>query len=86
MDNYSLSFGYKKIKLNAGWEGRGGGIGKALDMCCACICFHWEVDLYQSMYGICTLTLECRKCEQKMFDCQKQNNEDKSDKIKLLWK
>ena len=25
MNNDSLSFGYTEIKLNAGWEGRGGG-------------------------------------------------------------
>ena len=28
MDDDSLSFGYTEIKLNAGWEGQGGGLGK----------------------------------------------------------
>ena len=28
MENDSLSFGYMEIKLNAGWEGWGGGLGK----------------------------------------------------------
>ena len=67
MDNDSLSFGYMEKKLNAGSEGQEGGIGKT-SMCCGCICLHWEVDLHQSAYGICTFTLECQKCELKIRD------------------
>ena len=35
MDNDSLSFGYKEIKLNPGWEGQGGEIKEAIRSCAA---------------------------------------------------
>ena len=67
MDNDSLSFDYTEIKLNADWEGWGGGIEKTSNVCYGHICLHGKVDSYQSIYSICTFTIECCSTSRKCF-------------------
>ena len=78
MDNDSLSFGYTEIKLNAVWEGQGGGIGAKLpSVCRGCICLDRLILEYiRSSYLYFRMP--------KLFYGQKRNSKHKNDKIKLF--